>query len=80
MRLLFSDIWCCVSECVTALDWDHDCSTVRGQKFGCLKWKKCQSEAANTKCIAKCEAAKIPATILAYEKRDEIRVSMLYVD
>jgi len=63
----------CGKRCVTALDWDHDCSNIRGQKFGCLKWKECQSEAADTNCISICEAKKVPQSINAYVKRDEIR-------
>ena len=64
------------TECVESLDWSSDCTAVTGQPLGCLKWKKCNYLAADTKCIASCEALKIPTSISAHYERDEIRASI----
>ncbi|XP_065665141.1 uncharacterized protein LOC100211175 isoform X4 [Hydra vulgaris] len=63
----------CGSKCVESLDWTSNCTAVAGQPLACLKWKKCNYLAADTKCIANCEALKIPTSISAHHERDEIR-------
>ena len=41
-----------------------------------MKWIDCQSQAADTNCIALCVARKVPESMNAHVKRDEIRVNL----